>query len=140
MRREAAREGNSSPYSQHSKLLEPSEVILMDPSDIVAIELSGRERGKGTGEMGALDPWGSAQTPLHLAQLRPLTLPAKKSNRPKPLCSPHSSSSNSKHGSLLEAAETLKHDSTSGTQPRQSSKSQRRESGNRPWLGHSGAS
>lgn len=93
MRREADREGNSSPYSQHSKLLEPSEVILMDPSDIVAIELSGRERGKGTGEMGALDPWGSAQTPLHLAQLRLLTLPAKKSNRPKPLCSPHSSSS-----------------------------------------------
>lgn len=33
----------SSPYSQHSKLLEPSKVILVDPSDIVAVELPERK-------------------------------------------------------------------------------------------------
>lgn len=44
VRKEADQEGN--PYSQYSKLLEPSEVILMDPRDVVTIELPGRERGE----------------------------------------------------------------------------------------------
>lgn len=35
-------------YSQHSKLLEASKVILVDPSDVVAVEFPGRERGKAT--------------------------------------------------------------------------------------------
>lgn len=30
-----------SPYSQHSQLLEPHEVIFVDPSDVVAIEFPG---------------------------------------------------------------------------------------------------
>lgn len=46
VRREADPEGDSNPYSQHSELLQPSEVILMDPCDVVAIELPGRERGE----------------------------------------------------------------------------------------------
>lgn len=35
-------------YSQHSQLLEPCKVILMDPSDVVAVELPGgrKERRK----------------------------------------------------------------------------------------------
>lgn len=34
------------PYSQHSKLLEPSKVILVDPSNVVTVEFPGREKGK----------------------------------------------------------------------------------------------
>lgn len=116
MRREADPEGDSNPYSQHSKLLEPSEVILMDPCDVVTIELPGRERGEGSGEQSGLGPQGSAQTPLHLAQLKhPLTHPAKKPSRPEPLCSSHSCSRNHEHGTRLGVAETRKRDSTLGT-------------------------
>lgn len=43
IRVEAEHDGN--PDLQHSKLLEPSKVVLMDPSDVVAVELPG-ERGR----------------------------------------------------------------------------------------------
>lgn len=42
--REALGEGTL--YSQHPELLEPREVILVDPSDVVAVELPGGEGEK----------------------------------------------------------------------------------------------
>ena len=72
--------------------------------------------GKGNGEQSGLSPQGSAQMPLHLAQLKhPLTLPAKKPSRPEPLCGPHSRSRNHEYGIRLGVTETLKCDSTLGT-------------------------
>lgn len=102
VRVEADHQGN--PYSQHSKLLEPSKVILMDPSDIVTIEFPGREKGKGSSEMVV---WAPGLSSSRLPIPSPCSpSPTKKPNRLGHLSTPCSYSRNNKNGSLLRLAET----------------------------------
>lgn len=60
---------SSSSYSQHSQLLETRKVILMDPSDVVAVELPSGTKERGNGEMYRVDP-------RPVAQLRAPSIPS----------------------------------------------------------------
>lgn len=55
--------GGSTPYSQHPQLLEPHKVILVDPSDVVAIEFPGGRRREGSSEVSRVSPQARGSAP-----------------------------------------------------------------------------
>lgn len=66
---------DSSPYSQHPQLLEPREVILVDPSDVVPVEFPGGGKENGMVRHQGQAPRPGLSSILPSTELHPVFSP-----------------------------------------------------------------
>lgn len=63
---------DSSPYSQHPQLLEPREVVLVDPSDVVPVEFPGGGKENGMVRRQGQAPRPGLSSILPSTELQPV--------------------------------------------------------------------